>query len=205
MYNIEGFDFLKYLDGLSDIIKSIEPDKLTILVGPNGYGKSLIRKVLPREPKLGKIASTSMERRTQPNHDYDAFSSLAIDDPETATSNASFNLIDTMMTSSGDRYYILDEPEIGMGKEAQLGLANWINSIVAKLKEDGKWMGLLLITHSDFLIQNINFDTFIDLGGHTSFEAWKNREIKAINPADLDTWCVTMWRAIEKRINDNKK
>ena len=204
MYELENFDFNDHIDLIVETVDKIEPNEVTVLVGPNGYGKSLLRKILKQNERLDKIASTSMERRTVPNHDFRALATLAIDDPETATSNASFKLVEALVKSSGIRYYVLDEPEIGMGKEAVLGLANWINTKVEELKQKNEWRGLLLISHSDFLIGNVKHDKFIDLGGHETFEEWKNREIKPIDPDALRKWCIEMWKAVKKRTQEGK-
>ncbi len=203
-YDFDNFDFEKHIDNLIDVCDRIKPNDVTVLVGPNGYGKSLIRKLLgDPNSELGKAASISMQRRTQPNHDFAAFSTLAIDDAETATSNSSFMLIDQLFKSTSKQYLILDEPEVGMGKEAILGLANWVDRKVEERKEKKDWNGMLVITHSDYLISNLKYDNFIDLNG-LSFEQWKTREINPIDPEALRTWCHKMWLTIVRRSEQNK-
>ena len=139
-----------------------------------------------------------MERRTVPNYNFGALSSMSIDDPETATSNSSFQLVESLFRSD-KRYFIVDEPEIGMGKESILGLSSFLNDKVVELKNNDNWNGMLLITHNEFLIENLKFDRFIDLGGSSSFEEWKNREVNAIDYQKLSNFCLEMWRVISKR------
>ena len=45
-YDIENFDFDTHIKLLSSTADSIEYGKVTIITGPNGYGKSLLRKLL---------------------------------------------------------------------------------------------------------------------------------------------------------------
>jgi len=206
-YEIEGFDFEKHIDNLVDSAKRIRPGEVTVLTGPNGYGKSLIRKVLPQALEKGhgvqmKVASISMERRTQKNHDFGALGSIAIDQPHDATSNHSCDMI-RMILQETERYIVIDEPEIGMGKEMLLGVIDQIKEWVEKQRSTGNFKGLLVITHSEFFIENFPHDRFVNLEGLT-FEKWKRRPVAAVTPDALSKWCHKLYLAIEKRMKDNK-
>lgn len=200
-YEIEGFNFDEHIDKLVAIAKSVNKGEITIVTGPNGYGKSFLRKLMGQlSSKLDfpKVASVSMESRTHANDNMSALRSIRMDDPTDATSNHTCYQIKQLFTAT-DRYLVIDEPEIGMGKEVLLGLINYLNETIEQMKSEGKFHGIMFITHSEFFIENMKYDTFINLEGMT-YEEWKNREIKAINPKKLEEWSTEMWRAIEKRL-----
>lgn len=200
-YDIENFNFDTYIKSLKTVVENIEYGKITIITGPNGYGKSLLRKLLPtikHEGKEIKVASVSMERRTTPNNDFSALKSMAIDDPTDATSNATCYLILSLLKQE-DRFFTIDEPEIGMGKEMLLGLIETIKEEIDILKTQGKFHGILFITHSEFFIENMPHDKFINLEGMT-YDEWKNRKIIPISPKKLSEWSLHLWREVEKRL-----
>ena len=196
-YDIKKFDFEAHIDRIGEIVRSLKEGEITILTGPNGYGKSLLRKLTGNLFSV-KTASVSMERRTIPNHDFSAFSTLAIDKADDATSNATCNLVLDLMKEK-QRYLVVDEPEIGMGKEMLLGLIRSMERKIDEKKKEDDWHGMLIITHSEFLIENMKHDRFINMEGKT-YDEWKNRDIVAIDPDELDDWCHAMWKAIENRL-----
>lgn len=205
-YQTEGFDFNAHIEKIIDYAASIEYGKVTILTGPNGYGKSLLRKLITVEGPDGteyKPASVSMAQRTSANHAFGALSGMMMDNADDATSNHTSHIVKMLFKSKDDRYIVIDEPEIGMGKEVLLGLINYIKQQVQIRKDEGRFRGMMIITHSDFFIDNFEHDAFINLEGLT-YEGWKNREITPIDPEDLSTWCLELWRAIERRINEKK-
>lgn len=203
-YDITNFDFDSHIDDLIDMAKSIEKDKITILTGPNGYGKSFLRKLIgTRHIKYDfpKVASFSMEMRTTKREEWSALSSIHMDNPTDATSNHTCHMMESLFSNTPNRYIIIDEPEIGMGKEVMLGYIHKLNEEIQRLKDKNDFNGLMIITHSEFFIENFQYDHFINLEGLT-FQQWKEREIKPILPEALSTWSLTMWRAIEKRLKD---
>ena len=206
-YEIENFDFAAHIEKILGYADAVKYGEITILTGPNGYGKSLLRKVLQIEGPDGKsykVASVSMSQRTNKNHDFDALGSMLMDQADDATSNHTCYITQQLLKSKDDRFLVIDEPEIGMGKEVLLGLIEVIKQGIQQHKDEGRFRGMMIITHSDFFIDNFEHDNFINLEGMT-YDAWKNRKIEAINPADLKKWCLELWRAIEKRIRENKE
>lgn len=203
-YNKDNFDFDDHIDNLIDMAKSIQQDKITILTGPNGYGKSFLRKLVGmRNSKYDfpKVASFSMEMRTTKREEWSALSSIHMDNPTDATSNHTCHMMQSLMRNTPDRYFIIDEPEIGMGKEIILGYIESLNEEIQTLKDKNGFRGLMIITHSEFFIENFNHDIFLNLEGLT-YEEWKNREIKSISPKALSDWSLAMWRAIENRLKN---
>lgn len=45
-YDIDNFDFNQHINNLIEVAKSIKPNAVTIITGPNGYGKSFLRKLI---------------------------------------------------------------------------------------------------------------------------------------------------------------
>lgn len=205
-YQIEGFDFDKHLDFIIDTAKTIKPNEVTVLTGPNGYGKSLLRKIVgPAMEKEGvfngKVCSFSMNDRTVAKDHFAALRSLSMDQADEATSDCTCTQIHYLLGKDSDnKYIVIDEPEIGMGKEVLLGLIDDIVKTIDEKKAAGTFKGLMIITHSEFFIDNFQHDRFVNLEGLT-YEQWKNREIKAISTKDLDEWCLQLWRTVQKRSN----
>lgn len=200
-YELDGFDFDKHIDKLIDIAKSVNQNDITILTGANGYGKSFLRKILGMlhtKHDFPKVASVSMEMRTNAKTDFSALNSMMMDGADDSTSNHTCYMIDSLLKQEA-RYFVIDEPEIGMGKEMLLGLIEELNERISVMKAEGKFQGIMFITHSDFFIDYITYDRFINLEGLT-YDQWKNREIKAISPKKLSDWSLEMWRAIQKRL-----
>lgn len=203
-YNLTNFNFDNHIDFLIDTARAVQKGKITILTGPNGYGKSFLRKLvgsLSSKYDFPKVASISMEMRTNAKEDFSALKSIMMDGVDDATSNHSCYMLRSIFQSATDRYIIIDEPEIGMGKEVLLGYIQELNAEIQKQKDAGTFLGVMIITHSEFFIENFNHDIFLNLENLT-FEQWKNREIKAIEPKALSEWSHEMWLAIEKRMKN---
>lgn len=115
------------------------PNKLTILTGSNGGGKSFIRKLMnsrirdefPNRELKGLVAEVSMQKRTDTNNPLmgSGFGYTFFDNPEFPTSMSTYRLINRLLDScikeddNKKSYIVIDEPEIGMAEESQLGIA----------------------------------------------------------------------------------
>ena len=95
------------------------------------------------------------------------------------------------------RQKILDEIEIGMSEESQAGIAIYINKHLSEYRE--KNHGLLIITHSKWLVKTINADKFLNIEGMTK-EEWLNRTIVPTDFEQLEKDSNALWREIENRI-----
>jgi len=204
MYDFDHID--EHVDRIIDLAKTIEPDKITILTGSNGGGKSLVRKLVAgnmQENHNLKMAGFSMERRTSQNHDFGALKSIHMDAPDDATSNHTCDMILRGILSNPDtenKFLVFDEPEIGVGKEILLGLMYAMQTKINERMNAGVWKGALVITHSEFFIQHFDHDVFLNIDGYKTFEQWRNRKVQAIAPETLEKWSLAMWRNIQKRI-----
>lgn len=194
------------IQSLIDIMTSIKLNKITVLTGANGGGKSFIRKMiwqhinqeLGLDVKKSKVVSISMQERTQPKHQFAAFASLMIDNPEDPTSLNTYELLKSVFTADiSDRYLVIDEPEIGLSKESQLGIVNYLNKQLPKFLE--KNLGVMVITHSESIVQHLNQDVFVNIEG-LSKDGWLNREIIPTDFEELAENSTKLWRAIEDRL-----
>ena len=207
-------DTEKHVDKILDVMDKIPMNRLTILTGGNGKGKSLIRKQMPfavkrafpkeiTEKKLPKVCrSVSMQLRTESQPEFGALCSMTHDWPLTPTSVSTYHLIKQLFGSlDGDKekhYLIIDEPEIGMSRESQLGIAMYIKEQYEKYQD--KLYGLLIITHSEILVTYLkDMSGFISLDDIETADEWLNREIKPTDFELLDKESTDLFVAIRDR------
>ena len=201
----------KIVDTLDVITK--KEKKLTVLVGPNGVGKSLIRKQLgvrfhDKYPKdRGIVKQVSMQLRTELRSEWGALACAAHDSEYEPTSMSTYDLIKRVfgaVEESKRTYLVIDEPDIGMSLESQLGIASYMKEMYDSHID--KLLGMLVITHSadivkylvengaDFLYVGYNFVSF-------DYDAWVNREVIPTDFGWLDEWS----SALFKRVRDRSK
>ena len=197
-----------HVDRIVELCNEVPLHKVTILTGGNACGKSVIRKQLALiiPDKLddegishGKstVASASMQLRTESKPEWGAFSSITHDSPWSATSDATLNMINQLFRNSSDpRYIIIDELEIGMSEELQIGFCNMLNKKLPEILE--KNFGIMVITHSRHVVNTLNHDNFMNIEGMTEDE-WINREIVPIDPEDLEKWADELFKTIRDR------
>lgn len=210
-----------HIDRIIDVVEEIVENgigKVTILTGGNACGKSVIRKLLPARlsNKLGidkkeaghLVCSTSMQLRTSGSSNYNIIASgmgrMSADLPWLSTSEQTIHLVQQLFSScvekvedeSKKKFIVIDELEIGMSKETQLGACIWLNQIIKENKE--RILGVLVITHSDTVVQNIESDNFINIDGMNR-EEWINREIIPVMPDELSAWATELFCGIRDR------
>lgn len=202
----------KHIDNILDIIDEIQEGKITVIVGNNGVGKSLIRKQLhfKFKRKYGDrqsyIRAVSMQQRTENRAETWGALGLALHDNETSpTSLWTYYLIKNTfkLDESKKYYYVFDELELGMSKETILSVLNKIAEQVPEFIE--KSLGILVITHSEFVadyfMQNFDCD-FFNIGFgivEKDYEAWKNREIIGVDLDWLESWSSKLYHRINER------
>ena len=197
-----------HVDRIVELCKEVPLHKVTILTGGNACGKSVIRKqlalIIPDKLDAegishGKstVASASMQLRTESKPEWGAFSSITHDSPWSATSDATLNMINQLFRNSSEpRYIIIDELEIGMSEELQIGFCNMLNKKLPEILE--KNFGVMVITHSRHVVNTLNHDNFMNIEGMTENE-WINREIVPIDPEDLEKWADELFKTIRDR------
>lgn len=204
----------KHITRIIEVAESIQPNRLTILTGSNGNGKSFIRKLM--NSKMSKkfpdrdvrplVTEVSMQKRTDSNNPLmgTGFGFTFFDNPQFPTSISTYNLIDRLLCSCVDSekkrdksYIIIDEPEIGMADESQLGIALYLKSKVPEILENS--LGIMIITHSKFVVRELkeNADFFYTDYDMTADE-WLNRDIIPTNFEDLRIQSIDLMR----RLND---
>lgn len=210
--NKEISELDKKINNLIDLMDRVEPYKLTILTGSNGSGKSLIRKQLcfhlaeklDREPNR-LVADVSMQRRTEANTSLGALCSAMHDLSWVPTSVSTYNLISGIFKSvltdkENKRYIVIDEPEIGMSKETQLAIAQYLRSRLDEVLE--KSYGLMIITHSECIVNALKDRCdFLNTDKECTADEWVNREIIPIDLEKLDKDSSDLFIAIRDRSN----
>ena len=204
----------EHIDKIRKVVyEEVKEGKITILVGDNGVGKSLIRKqmvfpIMKNHPKAknkkGLVKSISMQFRTESRPEWGALSSMTHDSPYQPTSMATYKLYNHLMQAveqEGKCFLIIDEPEIGMSKETQLAMALEFKKIIPMIKK--KTYGLLIITHSEIIVKALKDEcNFINLTyNEIKYDAdeWLNREIVATDFEFLKKWSEELFVAVRDR------
>lgn len=203
-----------HVDKLCDIISDIQTQRLTVLVGNNGTGKSLIRKQLNIRfiKETGKhrniVRQISMQARTESRPDLGALSSAMHDSPDDPTSMATWRMINQTIgkhefTLDEPYYLIFDEMEIGMSKESILGILQFVKEKMPYWLENT--LGVMIITHSK-LVAKALYDTFdadfFDIRYNEvnkDFDKWLNREIVPTDFEWLKDWSTKLFRTVNDR------
>lgn len=202
----------KHIDNILDVIDEIQEGKITVLVGNNGVGKSLIRKQLhfKWQRKYGErksyIRAVSMQQRTENRSaDWGALGSMLHDNKTAPTSLWTYYLIKNTFKLDDTKkyYYVFDELELGMSKETILSVLNKIVEQVPEFLE--KSLGILVITHSDFVADYFmtNFECdFFNIGFGTvekDYNIWKNRKLVGVDLDWLEDWSAKLYHRINER------
>ena len=193
----------KHIDHILDICDSIPTDKITILTGGNALGKSLIRKQLAFYisnkkdiPANKAVISVSMQTRTESRPEYSALSGMNHDLPWCSTSDSTINLLNGMLSHAKNKFIVIDELEIGMSREVQAGVCHMLNEKFPDILKNN--YGILVITHSEDVVKNLNHDNFINIEG-MSEEQWLTRDIIPVEPKDLESWATALFKAVRDR------
>lgn len=199
----------EHIDKLIGIAEDIKINRISILTGDNGSGKSLIRKLLPARigEQLNKdpdfyhetVASTSQELRTGSNPEWGALGGIMRDVAWTPTSTETLKHIKQLIEVK-DRFIVIDEPEIGMGEETVAAMVNFLNNMFMLMKNHG----VCIITHNRYVVENINADDFYNIQGLSKKE-WLEREIIPTDLNQLEEDSLTLMRGVQDRINKTKE
>jgi len=192
---------LEQYDRIVDIFYKIPLDgSVSILTGKNGSGKSLIRSQLngrTRKEHDGKcVVHTSMALRTGTHSHMGAIACMVRDSDWNPTSFETVKHIQTAINSLRGNYLCLDEIEIGCAKETIMGIVAWLNKNLRKGIKDS--LGCLVITHSEFVVQNLRHDHFFNLDGFETGPEWLEREVKPTDLEVLEKDSLDLFRFIQK-------
>lgn len=210
----------EHIDKIINVVKNIKENKITVIVGQNGTGKSLIRKQmdvrLRRHYQTDRhmIRQVSQQLRTELRSDMGALACIAMDDPDSPTSMASYICTQKILDYDKDKkyYIVLDEAEIGMSEESICGFCNYLDTQIPDLLE--YTLGIMIITHSSIIAEHFitKYDCdFYNIGYNsvdTDFNRWRNRTIKPTNFEWLEQWSDALFRRVQKRsriIKDKNK
>lgn len=185
--SIQGhFESLVKEENIRAAIKKVDRSKITVLVGKNASGKSLLRKQQSFKVKSdgGTLIHYSMQLRTESNPMLGALSNFAHDMPDSATSFETFKGIQSSYNTAKKEeknFLVIDEPEIGMSEETILAVVNWMNK---HFDREVFPNGVMVITHSRVVVEHLKADAFVNISDlEMTKEEWLNRKIE---PADLD-------------------
>jgi hypothetical protein len=177
------------LDKIIEVYHAIPMDgSISMLTGSNGSGKSFIRGQLlfrdemdnGKDKKRKTLAHCSMSMRTQNRGMADAFTH---DTDWNPTSLNTIHFINCASNSIYGGYLVLDEIEVGCSEETQMGIVDWLNKNLRERIKDT--LGCLVITHSRYVVANLNFDNWFNLDGYKTKEDWLNRKIVAVDTEEL--------------------
>lgn len=203
------------INNICDVRDNIKLHNTTILVGENGSGKSVVRKQLgliiskKTNNENAKVKQISMESRTG----VDCIGMHLMSDVSwEPTSCHTYDMITGLFKSCFDSdeyketrlipyYFVIDELEIGMSRESQLAVCNWLKKKIPEINK--KSYGLLIITHSEFVVEQLkDVCDFMDLNnpGRTANE-WINREIVPTDFEQLDEDAHQLFQALLPKNN----
>lgn len=198
------FDYDKYVDYLIKVMNEVEKDKLTILTGFNGSGKSLIRKQLGF--KLGiKIRSVSMQMRTESNENLGALSTMMHDCSWIATSVSTYDLVKALLDnhskSKYEVYLVIDEPEIGMSYEVQKAFGNYLRKKVKEVLPNVR--GIMVITHSKYVVEALKDEgEFVNLNREykkVTAGEWLSRVVGDVDLEEELKWTEGLFKTVQRR------
>lgn len=188
------------INRIVDIRDSIDFDKVTILTGENGGGKSFIRKQIQLICKNKSIPcwTVSMDQRAGFDSNGTGMIVFSRDCEWLPSSVNTFDRMRDFGTKTHDTFGILDEIEIGMSEESQCGAALYINKQLEEFRKNNR--GLLIITHSRHIVRYVDADEFINIEGTTKQE-WLDREIIPTDFDSLDHDSSELFRALQDKMN----
>ncbi len=172
-----------------------------IVVGQNGAGKSMLRRMLAvggRERKID-VCDFSQERRCA-----GGITSSFIYGAENYESTGYITLRGFRTSFNeppkADRLYMWDEPEIGLSEETQLGLVKLIRGAMEPPAEH--LLGCVFMTHSRLFVRGfLDYPrlAFIDLDGkYNTATEWVERAVVAADMEEVLDRGLTRFRELTK-------
>jgi len=196
-----------HYERIVDVFHAVPLDgTVTVLTGSNGSGKSLIRSQLgsrTRKEHDGKlVVHTSMALRTGLHSHMGGLGVMVRDQKDSPTSYETMKSIQTAIRSLRGNYLVLDEIEIGCARETVMGLVGWLNENLREGVKDS--LGCMVITHSEYVVENLDYDQFLNMDGFKSAEEWVNRDVKPTDLEALQENSSALFRYVIKKGNEKK-
>ena len=167
IYELDEAQVQTHINNIVEVIKAVadKSDKLILITGSNGIGKSLLRQQIALALNEKKIKSSgwSMQKRTENNPEWGALSSALNDTSWIATSSNSLHGINSLFKSCPENFLIIDEPEIGMSNAMAKAIAN---KLVDFYKESSN--GMMIISHNRHVVKRVLAEenaVFVNLNG----------------------------------------
>ncbi len=166
--------------------------KYLFITGDNASGKSVVRKILQTCCNGRKIECLDFSQEGRLLQDNDKVMIYQGEERNTSTGNISCNSVVNSLNKSATmrkpHVIIFDEPEIGLGEEARLGLAQYI-----KFKLENDWpdflLGVIFITHERKFVEEFkdlkDFKFFNINKKYPTAEDWLARKIEPISPEQI--------------------
>lgn len=177
-----------------------------LITGDNACGKSLLRRML--NASLRKV-DISVIHLSQQGRSTEGFGRAMIygSEADEATGVISAKVIVNGFKQNRDKPYILlyDEPEIGMGEEAQMGIAQFFRESFKQLPLNCE--GVILFTHSRILVSGLaDCMQFIHLGNqYQTAGEWLRRKLVPLSPQELVDRGHENWGRVQDFLNAGKK
>lgn len=188
---------------------SIPTSTILLVTGDNASGKSLFRRVLATYYQKQQLETITLSQQARSQSGLPR-AVIYGDEEDEATGAISANALSKSFHQRTKPYVLIfDEPEIGMGEEAQLGAAIFLQQHCSNLPQNCE--GIVLFTHSRILISSLKHMTHFIWLHHPnhSVNDWLNRTLLPILPSELVKKGKEKWHQIndylkDKNENDNK-
>lgn len=179
-----------------------------LVTGSNASGKSLLRRVVSGRAKKKNILSIALSNEKRVTSDISRAFIYGSEEDQSTGEITCHSIMGTIRSSKGYENHILiiDEPEIGLAEEAQLGLANFLVESFSEPIETRK--AIFIFSHSRVIMSTLSKieHTFINLDGlYDTVEKWANRKIVAVSPSDVLDKSHKTYATVQKMINKHKK
>jgi hypothetical protein len=200
-----------YLDLLGVSKDACDEARVVIITGDNASGKSFLRRlisyIIKRDHEIESIHLSQEGRATQGFQRAMIYGGEDQDSTGYITLGTFLNGFTTSRSRDTDHILIWDEPEIGLGEEAQPGAAQFI---VEQLKDwPNNLRGLVVMTHSRIFVsalKDLDGAKYVHLGGqYKTADEWLNRRIVPVAPDKVREAGLEKWRSFNSLFDKIKK
>ena len=189
--------------------KDFSKEKLIVITGSNASGKSLLRRIIANNGRKNNlfVADLSHERRTTSDITR-AF--IYGDENSDSTGNITAKSLIGLFKSSikwkQNHLLIIDEPEIGLSEEAQMGMGIYIRERIES--SSNKLQKIIIFTHSKHILNELNKINhhYHHIGNtYKSIKEFNNRKLIPLSPVQLNDISHSTFIIVSKIINKAKK